>query len=43
MDVAKVAQSLGGGGHARAAGFRQTGTLDEVKKAAIAAIEGALA
>jgi phosphoesterase RecJ-like protein len=32
VDVAAVAQRLGGGGHARAAGFRMTGTLKEAKR-----------
>jgi bifunctional oligoribonuclease and PAP phosphatase NrnA len=43
VDVAAVAQSLGGGGHARAAGFRMTGTLEQVRDAALAVVERALA
>lgn len=43
VDVAKIAQSLGGGGHARAAGFRMTGTLEQACKTALAAVERALA
>lgn len=31
LDVAELARSLGGGGHARAAGFRMEGTLQEVR------------
>ena len=31
VDSAVIAESLGGGGHARAAGFRTTGTLEEVR------------
>ncbi|MNZ96379.1 Bifunctional oligoribonuclease and PAP phosphatase NrnA [compost metagenome] len=30
VDVARVAQSFGGGGHIRAAGARIEGTLDEI-------------
>lgn len=33
VDVAAIAQSLGGGGHARAAGFEMRGTPDEVIEA----------
>jgi phosphoesterase RecJ-like protein len=33
IDVASVAQALGGGGHARAAGFEMRGTSDEVIQA----------
>jgi phosphoesterase RecJ-like protein len=30
IDVSKIAQSLGGGGHKKAAGFTTTGTVDEI-------------
>ena len=36
VDVGSLAQSLGGGGHARAAGCTLTGTLDEVRRAVLA-------
>jgi phosphoesterase RecJ-like protein len=42
LDVAAVAQSLGGGGHARAAGFRQATTMEQARAAALAAVERAL-
>ncbi|WP_124727538.1 DHH family phosphoesterase [Staphylospora marina] len=32
VDVGKIAKELGGGGHARAAGFTARGTLDEVEQ-----------
>ena len=42
VDVAAVAETLGGGGHARAAGFRMSGTLAEVTATAVAAVAKAL-
>ena len=34
MDVSRIAQTFGGGGHARASGFKVTGkTVDEVAEA----------
>ncbi len=42
VDVATVAETLGGGGHARAAGFRMVGTLAEVTARAVAAVAKAL-
>jgi phosphoesterase RecJ-like protein len=38
VDVGSLAQSLGGGGHARAAGCTLSGTLDEVRRAVLAAL-----
>jgi len=43
VDVGSLAQSLGGGGHARAAGCTLTGTLDEVRRAVLAALAHLLA
>lgn len=42
LDVARVAQELGGGGHAQAAGFRTEGTLDEVRARVVTMLTGAL-
>jgi bifunctional oligoribonuclease and PAP phosphatase NrnA len=42
VDVAAIAQSLGGGGHARAAGFRLAGPLEQARATALAAVERAL-
>lgn len=39
VDVGHLAVSLGGGGHARAAGFTGHGTFDEVLAAVVAAVE----
>ncbi|HPQ69641.1 MAG TPA: bifunctional oligoribonuclease/PAP phosphatase NrnA [bacterium] len=41
-DVAVVAQQFTGGGHTRAAGFRATGTLAEVRERLVAALLAAL-
>ena len=38
VDVNEVAQRLGGGGHARAAGARAQGTVDEVKARVLEAL-----
>ncbi len=43
LDVAALARTFGGGGHARAAGARPPGTWDAVVPAVIAATEAALA
>jgi phosphoesterase RecJ-like protein len=43
VDVGSLAQSLGGGGHARAAGCTLTGTLDEVRRAVLSALAHLLA
>lgn len=43
VDVAKLAQSLGGGGHARAAGCRLAVTLDEAEKVVLSRLGAALA
>ncbi|MDB9741605.1 bifunctional oligoribonuclease/PAP phosphatase NrnA [Akkermansiaceae bacterium] len=42
VDVSDVAQLFGGGGHARAAGIRYQGTLEEASTAIISAIEKSL-
>lgn len=42
VDVAAIARALGGGGHARAAGVRIRGTLDEAKKKILEALQAAL-
>ncbi len=42
VDVAAIARALGGGGHARAAGVRIRGTLDEAKAKIMKALEKAL-
>jgi len=42
VDVAAIAQQLGGGGHARAAGFRMDGTIKDVAKKVLGVIEGRL-
>jgi len=39
VDVAKIAKSLGGGGHSYAAGFQQKGTIDKVLKKVLSLIE----
>ncbi len=41
VDVAKAAAELGGGGHARAAGFSHTGRADEAIRALKRALDGA--
>jgi phosphoesterase RecJ-like protein len=42
LDVASIAASLGGGGHARAAGARMSGTLADVHQRVLAAIRAEL-
>ncbi|RME37828.1 MAG: hypothetical protein D6788_08640 [Planctomycetota bacterium] len=42
IDVARVAEAFGGGGHARAAGARVSGSLDEVRRAVIEHLAGLL-
>ncbi len=42
VDVAKLAEAFGGGGHARAAGLRVTGRLDDIQTRLIAAATDAL-
>jgi phosphoesterase RecJ-like protein len=42
VDVAALAAGFGGGGHARAAGARISGTLSEVRKQVVAAVTTAL-
>jgi bifunctional oligoribonuclease and PAP phosphatase NrnA len=39
VDVAKVAQSLGGGGHERASGFRMAAPLEQVTQSVLAAVQ----
>jgi phosphoesterase RecJ-like protein len=39
VDVGRLAQAMGGGGHARAAGCTLTGTLGEVRRAVLAQLE----
>ena len=39
VDASEICRSLGGGGHARAAGCTLKGSLDEVKKAVLEAVE----
>ncbi len=43
VDVAAVAAAFGGGGHARAAGFRHAGALAEIRAAAVTVLERKLA
>jgi phosphoesterase RecJ-like protein len=43
VDVGRLAQAMGGGGHSRAAGCTLTGTLGEVRRAVLAALERLLA
>lgn len=42
VDVARLAERFGGGGHRLAAGATQQGTLDEVRTRVLAAVEAAL-
>lgn len=42
VNVAKIAESFGGGGHARAAGCSLKGSISEVKSEIISSIEGVL-
>ena len=42
VDVAALARTLGGGGHARAAGFRMTGTIDQVAQEVLAMLAAEL-
>ena len=42
VDVAAVAQALGGGGHRRAAGARVPGTLQEVRAQVLDHVKGRL-
>jgi bifunctional oligoribonuclease and PAP phosphatase NrnA len=41
VDVARIAAAMGGGGHARAAGFTATGTIDDVMARIVAAVGAA--
>ena len=43
VDVGSLAQAMGGGGHPQAAGCTLTGTLSEVRRAVLAALESKLA
>lgn len=43
VNVSKIAESFGGGGHERAAGFRMTGTLETVRETMLPALQKALA
>lgn len=43
VDVSKIAQRFGGGGHSRAAGCRVQGSLSNVKKAVLETVAAALA
>jgi bifunctional oligoribonuclease and PAP phosphatase NrnA len=43
VDVARLAASLGGGGHPNAAGVVIPGTLDEVRRRVLDAVEAAVA
>jgi phosphoesterase RecJ-like protein len=43
VDVGRLAQAMGGGGHARAAGCTLTGTLGEVRRAVLSALGRILA
>ena len=43
VNVAKIAESFGGGGHARAAGCSLKGTIEEVKSLVIGSVQEALA
>jgi phosphoesterase RecJ-like protein len=42
LDAAAVAETLNGGGHARAAGFRAEGSLEEVRSLLIQKLIAAL-
>jgi len=42
VDVARIAQSFGGGGHAAAAGFTLVGTREDVRRRVLDAVHGAL-
>jgi phosphoesterase RecJ-like protein len=42
LNVAKIAESFGGGGHARAAGCSVQGNISDVKNKVISTIEEAL-
>jgi len=42
VDVSKIAQSLGGGGHKLASGFSASGTIEEIKNAVLRAIKRVL-
>lgn len=42
VNVARVAEAFGGGGHARAAGIRLSGNIDELKRRVVAACAKAL-
>ena len=42
VDVSRIAQSFGGGGHIRAAGYNMSGSLLEVKEKVLAALREAL-
>ena len=39
VDVSAVAHVFGGGGHSRAAGFRQQGALEEIRSRLLAVVE----
>jgi phosphoesterase RecJ-like protein len=43
VDVQRIAARFGGGGHVNAAGFSTTGSLDQVTRAVLEAVAGALA
>ena len=43
VNVAKIAESFGGGGHARAAGCSLKGSIQEVKSRVISSVKEALA
>ncbi len=42
VNVSEICQSLGGGGHAKAAGCSMTGELEEIKKSLVETVERAL-
>ena len=42
VNVSEICQSLGGGGHAKAAGCSMTGELEEIKKLLVETVERAL-
>ena len=42
VNVARVAEAFGGGGHARAAGIRLSGNIDQLKRRVVAACAKAL-
>jgi nanoRNase/pAp phosphatase (c-di-AMP/oligoRNAs hydrolase) len=42
VDVAAIAEAMGGGGHKRAAGFKTVGDLESVRAQVISKIQDAL-